>query len=142
MNKQLRRSRVNKVIAGVCGGIGEYFDVDPILIRIIFVAATFAGGAAIFVYIICWIIIPETPFVIPTSGTPSEATSPPMPPPSPPYSQPKNGKTGAVIGIGLVLVGLLFLLDNFIETISFWKFWPLILIALGAAVIYNQYKKM
>jgi phage shock protein C len=57
--QQLVRSRVNRRIAGVCGGIGEYFNLDPTLIRIAFVVATFMGFAGPLIYIVLWIVLPE-----------------------------------------------------------------------------------
>lgn len=57
--KRLYRSRNNRMIAGVCGGIAEYFDIDPTLVRLGWVLFTLAGGAGILVYFIAWIIIPE-----------------------------------------------------------------------------------
>ncbi|MBW2988694.1 PspC domain-containing protein [Candidatus Woesearchaeota archaeon] len=57
--KKLFRSRKNRIIAGVCGGIGEYFNIDPVLIRLLWVIFTFMGGSGILAYIIAWIIIPE-----------------------------------------------------------------------------------
>ncbi|PLV59881.1 PspC domain-containing protein [Thermotoga sp. KOL6] len=57
--KQLKRSKKNRIIAGVCGGIAEYFDVDPTLVRLIWVLLTLAWGAGILLYIIAWIIMPE-----------------------------------------------------------------------------------
>ena len=58
--KRLYRSKKNRIIAGVCGGIGEYFDIDPVLIRLLWVLFAFAGmGFGIIVYIAAWIIIPE-----------------------------------------------------------------------------------
>ena len=58
MKKILYRSRENKIIAGICGGIGKYFDIDPNLVRVIaaFVCLTPPG---ILTYIIAWIIIPQ-----------------------------------------------------------------------------------
>ncbi|MBU0628574.1 MAG: PspC domain-containing protein [Nanoarchaeota archaeon] len=57
--KKLYRSKNNRVIAGICGGIGEYFDIDPTIIRLLWVLFTFMGGSGIIAYIICWIVIPE-----------------------------------------------------------------------------------
>ena len=57
--KKLYRSNTNRVFAGVCGGIGEYFNIDPIIVRIIWVVVTFLGGAGVLAYVIAWIIIPE-----------------------------------------------------------------------------------
>lgn len=59
MHKSLRRSRVDRKIAGVCGGIAEYFGLDPTIIRLIWVFALLAFGTAFWAYIICWIVIPE-----------------------------------------------------------------------------------
>ncbi len=56
--KKLYRSRSNKIVAGVCGGIGEYFNVDPTLIRLGFVALSFMFGGGLLVYIIAAIVIP------------------------------------------------------------------------------------
>jgi len=59
--KRLYRSKSNKVIAGVCGGIGEYFDVDPVLIRLLWVLVTIFSGIflGILAYLIAWMVMPE-----------------------------------------------------------------------------------
>jgi phage shock protein C len=55
----LRRSRTNKIIAGVCGGLGNYFRVDPVLIRIAFIILTMGIGWGIMFYIILWVAVPQ-----------------------------------------------------------------------------------
>ena len=57
--KKLLRSIDNRMICGVCGGIGKYFNVDPTLIRLVWVLASIFGGSGLLVYIIAAIIIPE-----------------------------------------------------------------------------------
>jgi len=57
--KKLYRSKKNRIIAGVCGGIGEYFNIDPTIIRLLWVLFTLLGGSGIIAYIVAWIIIPE-----------------------------------------------------------------------------------
>jgi len=58
--KKLLRSKKNRMIAGVCGGIGEYLGIDPTVIRLLWVLFTLISlGAGIIAYIIAWIIIPE-----------------------------------------------------------------------------------
>ncbi|MBW2975814.1 PspC domain-containing protein [Candidatus Woesearchaeota archaeon] len=57
--KRLFRSKKNRVIAGVCGGIGEYLGIDPTVIRLLWILFTLLGGAGILAYIIAWIIVPE-----------------------------------------------------------------------------------
>lgn len=59
--KRLYRSGKDKVLGGVCGGIAEYFGVDPVLIRLIWVALILAGGSGVLLYIIAWIVIPRNP---------------------------------------------------------------------------------
>ncbi len=57
--KRLLRSRKNRVIAGVCGGIGEYLGVDPTVVRLAWVFMTLFMGAGVLLYIAAWLIIPE-----------------------------------------------------------------------------------
>ena len=55
------RSGENKVLGGVCGGMGEYFDIDPVLIRFAWIIAIFVFGTGVLAYLIAWIIIPKNP---------------------------------------------------------------------------------
>ena len=58
--KQLFRSRDDKMLAGVCGGLGEYFDIDPTIIRLLFVFGAFVTGSGLFwAYLIMMIVVPE-----------------------------------------------------------------------------------
>jgi phage shock protein C len=59
--KKLYRSKTDRKIAGVCGGLGKYLDIDPVIVRLAWVIFTLAGGAGLLAYIIAWIIIPEEP---------------------------------------------------------------------------------
>ena len=59
MRKKLYRSRSDRKIAGVCGGMADYFSLDSNLIRLAAVASIFAGGAGLFVYVAAWAIVPE-----------------------------------------------------------------------------------
>jgi len=59
--KKLYRSGENKVLGGVCGGMGEYFDIDPVLIRLAWIIAIFVFGTGVLAYLIAWIIIPKNP---------------------------------------------------------------------------------
>lgn len=61
MKKKLYRSNVNKMVWGVCGGIAEYFDIDPTLVRLAWVLFCALGGSGILAYIITAIIIPRNP---------------------------------------------------------------------------------
>lgn len=59
--KRLYRSRTDSVLGGVAGGIAQYLEVDPTLIRLLWILFIFAGGSGVLAYIVCWIIIPEEP---------------------------------------------------------------------------------
>lgn len=58
MEKKLRKSQ-NRVLSGVCGGVAEYLDVDPTVIRLIWAGATILGGSGILLYIVAAILMPE-----------------------------------------------------------------------------------
>ena len=146
--KRLYRSQKDKIIAGVCGGIGEYFGIDPVIIRIIAVILFFWGGSGIIAYIIGMIIIPLDPGHVKedlkkttkavSKGDKKEVVK-------------VGGDSGAlIIGIVLVVVGGMFLMRNlpFFNEYYWWFrhqighiFWPAVLIALGAFMIIRGTKK-
>jgi phage shock protein C len=59
--KHLYRSRNERMLMGVCGGLGEYFKIDPTLVRLAFVIATLLGGPGLIAYIVLMIVVPEEP---------------------------------------------------------------------------------
>lgn len=116
--RQLRRSRRDHIVGGVCGGLGQYFGVDPIILRIAFVAMTLAGGSGVLLYVIAWIVIPEAG---PEEDTPVAGAHP--------LTAPQ-----AVVGAAMVLLGVSLLVAQFVPGIDQF-FWPLLLVAVGAAVL-------
>lgn len=147
--KRLYKSRTNKVVDGVCGGVAEYFDVDPVLVRIIFVLFFFFGGSALIAYIVGMIIMPRAPYEQaqePETKAEKQEKVSPSPPekPAPTSASPIAGSL--VIGIILIVLGGFFLLDNldfpFLHRFSWWfkfHFWeffiPGILILVGLVLI-------
>ncbi|MBD8873951.1 PspC domain-containing protein [Rhodanobacter sp. DHB23] len=61
MEKRLYRSRQNRTLAGVCGGIAEYLGWDPTLVRVAWIVLTLLGGSGILIYLILWLVMPESP---------------------------------------------------------------------------------
>ena len=122
--KRLYKSRKNKVIDGVCGGIAEYLDVDPVLIRLVAVVFIFTGGASILAYIIGMIIIPAEPW---SEVSNNEAGQGQGVIPLPPKFTESRGHTGTLIfGIILIAFGIHFLLRNIpFFSYYYWKFWDL-----------------
>ena len=147
--KRLYKSRKDKVISGICGGIGEYFAVDPVLIRVIAVLLFFFGGVGVIAYIVGMIIIPAEPLQadnnekkeIEKEDAPKEKES----------SEYKHTDTGAlIIGIVFLIAGFMFLMRNFnFFDFHFWWikdqirlfFWPGILVALGVLLVLKGSKK-
>ena len=126
--RRLWRSRKDRVIAGVCGGLGEYLKVDPVLVRIAAIVLVFAGGAGIVLYLVGWIAIPEEPE--PAAGEPAGG--------EPAAAAPTTERTsGAVVlGFVFVLLGLLFLADELWPDFLSWQYiWPIGLIAIGLAIL-------
>jgi phage shock protein PspC (stress-responsive transcriptional regulator) len=81
--KKLYRSRSNRLLGGVCGGLGDYFGFDPTVVRVVFVLGALLGfGSFFLLYIILFFIVPEEPL----SGLSGIPVTPPAPP-EPPQSQ-------------------------------------------------------
>ena len=57
--KRVYRSKKNRMLGGVCGGIAEYFGIDPVLVRLLFLLLFFMGFVGIIIYIVAWLLIPE-----------------------------------------------------------------------------------
>ncbi|MFH1849160.1 MAG: PspC domain-containing protein [archaeon] len=142
--KKLYRSRENKVLAGVCGGIGEYFSIDPVWIRLAFVLFAMAHGIGVLIYIVGWIIIPENPDHKTGKKTTAENTVDRI------RSELKSCKTSKVkcqgngtvaFGVFLLFIGSVLLLKNIFSWFSFSYIWPLSLIALAIYLITKSASK-
>jgi phage shock protein C len=60
-SRKLYRSRSNRQLAGVCGGLAEYFNLDATLIRVLFIVLAVLGGSGVILYLAMWIIVPKQP---------------------------------------------------------------------------------
>jgi phage shock protein C len=133
MTKRLYRSSKSKVLGGVCGGLGEYFEIDPTLIRLFAVIALFFTDGAVFVaYIIGWIIMPlqETEITMNNSSSPQ--------PPPPPKSQPAlidPAWHSFLPGVILIALGGMLLAREYFYWFDMGDFWPVLLIIAGLGLI-------
>lgn len=136
--KKLYRSYKDKVIGGVASGIGEYFNIDPSIVRLLFVITTFFGGAGIILYLIAWIIIPLDPSGPKTE--PGEEIRETAEKIASSIKNPQSKEQTEIktwVGLVIVILGILFLLDSLLD-IDAWKvFWPALLIVIGLAIIYK-----
>ena len=68
-DKKLYRSSTNKMLGGVCAGLGDFIGLDPTVVRLIFVLLGLLGGPGILVYLIMWVIVPQDPGVLPPASS-------------------------------------------------------------------------
>ncbi|MBN1199179.1 MAG: PspC domain-containing protein [Bacteroidales bacterium] len=134
--RRLYRSTSDRVIGGVASGLASYFKLDPLLVRLLFVIFTLVGGGAVLIYIILWIVTPDEPKenYQPKTSTPMESNETPKKP-----SQETRQKGNLIGGLVLITLGAIFLADQFIPNIDFGDLWPLILIVIGIALLFNAY---
>lgn len=155
MPTRLERSTTNKVVAGVCGGIAEYLQVDATLVRVFFVVGTIlTGGLGLLGYIVLVVLVPlpgqPAPFVktsgVTTStvdtaaGSDPAATVPVAPPPADPEVAERNR---AAFGVVLIALGAIFLLSNAgLFRIVRWDLaWPLVLVAIGVLLLAQRVRR-
>jgi phage shock protein C len=115
--RRLYRSSGERVLAGICGGLGEYFALDPVWFRIGFVVLALGGGSGILIYLLMWLVIPPAPdaYVAPDTGRGTV-----------------NG--AAVVGVVFMIVGTIAL----VNTISPWMgqyVWPIVFLLGGLALL-------
>jgi phage shock protein C len=123
---RLTRTRDDRVIAGVCGGLGRYLGIDPVLVRIAALLLIFAGGVGIVLYIIGWIAMPEERAVVDGVPVPDDELD---------EDELERRRGAAILGILFVVVGIFFLLDEFWPDVSWQYVWPVALIAVGLAIV-------
>ncbi|MEO8208785.1 MAG: PspC domain-containing protein [Chloroflexota bacterium] len=156
MRDRLYRSRSERVVFGVCGGIADWLDVDPSLVRIAFVLTAVIGGLGLLVYIVMAFVVPEEPFLA-GSTTPSPASfagstdaagSPPRGSGGEGWATDRaarraasrgarrsSGSGGVVFGAILILVGGWFLARRYLPFLDGDFLGPLILVLVGILLI-------
>jgi phage shock protein PspC (stress-responsive transcriptional regulator) len=151
LNGRLTRSRTDRVLGGVCGGLGAYFKIDPLLVRIFFILLALGNGIGVAIYLLLWILVPpegstavSTDQTIRTGaseiagraeeigeGVRQVVSGPP-------------GRAGAAIGIGLIVLGGVFFLRMldlpWLRGLDWDVLWPLLLIAAGVALLWRRAK--
>ncbi|MCK9212313.1 MAG: PspC domain-containing protein [Ignavibacteriaceae bacterium] len=138
MTKRLYRSRTEKMIAGVAGGIAQYLDIDPVFVRIAFVCLVFFSGAGLIIYFVSAIIIPKEELV----GTTQPAEEPEEKVKERSVEKAKRkAKREKIFGGILIVLGVIFLADNLFMNISFENIFPIVLIGVGFWMIFNTFKK-
>ena len=154
MNRRLYRSRTDTVLGGVAAGLATYLNADPALVRIAWaILVPLTGGAAFLAYIVAWIAVPEEPAPVASApNAPADGAEPGAPPATEggtPVSAPQTapaeprseGRAGVVVGVGLVLIGLWFLVRQYLPPIDWDLLWPVILIGIGALILITSSRR-
>jgi len=141
MTKRLYRSRAEKMIAGVAGGIAQYLDIDPVFVRIAFVCLIFFNGAGIIIYFVSALIIPKEELSATTQAEVEKEEEQADAKEVAREKVKKKSNREKIFGGILIILGVLFLADNLFIDITFENIFPIALIMLGSWLVFNTFKK-
>lgn len=140
MTKKLYRSSTDRVIAGVCGGLATYLDLDAVFIRLIFLALTVFGGAGVLLYLIAIILIPEEGGTAPVKTkdieegvrqaaskikTTAEGVA-------------QSGRIEHIIGVAIFCIGVILLVQIFAGIFQLFHLWPAVLVLIGLIILIRK----
>lgn len=150
MARRLTRNTSKAILGGVASGFGGYLDVDPVLIRLVFIILCLAGGSGVIVYIVAWLVMPRDD---------QEAAADGMSPPADQFaaevkeagervvdnirrSTGDAGRGRVIGGLILMVLGLLFLMNQFyaLDWLRFRYLWPLGLVGVGVMLFIQGMK--
>lgn len=143
-SKKLYRSCKSRILGGVCGGLGEYFDVDPVLIRLLFIIALLSGGIGFIVYIVAWLAIPNDPKCEKeTAEEEIKAAAHSVADTVKDSVKSRKDDNRAIVGVAILIVGIIFLAVNasWIPA-DVWRhfiiFWPVLIVLFGLGLIFRN----
>lgn len=136
MKSTLQRDSANKIIAGVCSGLGKYFKLDPVFFRLFFLIIMFYGGGGLLLYVLLWVLLPiaerdwgSQQFADTNTNNGNNTDE-------------NSDNTNVPIALLLLSAGIMLLVNNIIPGFNLKKLWPIILIVIGVGIIlgYNKVK--
>ncbi len=140
---KLYRSQTDKVIGGVAGGLSDYFNLDVVLARVVFVLLALFGGGGILIYIVMWIIVPTNPSNYSSNYKDSSKQNSNSGPDENnneaeiiyENKDKPQSNSGLIAGVVLILLGMLFLGDRLMPWYNIVDLWPLLLVLVGVLLI-------
>jgi phage shock protein C len=152
MNTKLYRSRTDSMIGGVCGGLGQYLGIDPTIVRLFFVLLALGNGVGVLIYLALWLIVPR-------EGQAEEATmeetiragageiaerARALGDDLREAARSPNPQASLFVGIALIVLGVVFLLQNlnlaWLRWLDFDMLWPVLLVVAGLALLLRRVK--
>lgn len=145
-NKKLYRNEDGAMIAGVCGGLADYFDIDATLVRVIFVILLIGGGSGFLIYLVLWLITPmkngeEIDFKEEASELLEKTAKKTKTMAKEIKKEVKSKKinSGSFLGIVLMVFGVLVLFERMFHVMLRWDYvWPITLITFGAYLVFRD----
>jgi phage shock protein C len=143
---RLYRSEKNRILGGVAGGLGEYFDIDPTIVRIIFVMLTIFGGYGVLFYLILWVVMPAESNVTPyNSQEIIQQNLNEVKNSAQKWSQEardfqRSPQSHIWLGVVILLFGVMFLFHN-LGLFMFWnisRLWPVLLVVFGLSLLVRK----
>jgi phage shock protein C len=144
MNRRLYKSDRDRVISGVAGGVAEYLDVDPAIVRVIWALLALVTGGVFFVlYIVMWIVVPHEPDA---GEAPAGDPAAPGEPGAPTWNaqpRPRHRSGGGSWIFGLILIGLgfYFLAREYFPAFHVDRLWPIGLVLLGLVLLFGALRR-
>lgn len=149
MQTRLYRSRTDSMVAGVCGGLGEYLRIDSTIVRIFFVLLALGSGIGVLLYMVLWLVIPRqgrgeagTPETMRMGAEEIGERARAMSADVRESILGANPRAGIFVGVALVIVGIVFLLRElnvpWLVWLRFDLWWPVLLIIAGAALLWRR----
>ncbi len=135
--KKLYRSKKDQIIFGVCGGLADYFEIDPLIVRLVFVALLFGGGAGLIIYLLFALLMPVKDsfkvnnveeLIVETKGKTKKVSQ-----------NLDNYNFSFLLGAFLIVVGISLFFANFWPfNFLIINFWPLLLILIGLIIVFKK----
>ena len=146
-NKKLYRNEGEAILAGVCAGLADYFDIDVTLVRVIFLVLMIGGGSGLLIYIILWIVAPSKEdgvIMVDKEENIKDFTDKVTKKTKVMAKEIKkevksSKRSGGFLGLILMALGVLILLEKIVPMIIRWDYiWPIMLIVLGGYLIFRD----
>ncbi len=149
MKSQFIRPKNDRIIGGVCAGLANYFNIDVMIVRLVFVILLFSGGTGVVAYIILLIIMPEEEGTSYADSIKNEVKAKKAENIKNNIKETysgleksvRSGKGNTYFAFILILLGAALLTNNMFPSFSFHRIWPLFFVAIGVAILLSSKRK-